>query len=73
MIYLTAAVIFVPLAKRFGLGSVLGYLMAGIAIGPYVMGFIGEEGKDLSSSVCTFDFSRSGWANKMRMLAIRRM
>lgn len=47
MIYLTAAVIFVPLAKRFGLGSVLGYLIAGVVIGPYVMGFIGEEGQDL--------------------------
>lgn len=35
MIYLGAAVIAVPLAKRFGLGSVLGYLIAGIAIGPF--------------------------------------
>ncbi len=41
-IYLTAAVIAVPLAKRFGLGSVLGYLVAGIVIGP-VIGFVGEE------------------------------
>jgi len=35
MIYLLAAVIAVPLAKRLGLGSVLGYLFAGIAIGPW--------------------------------------
>ena len=40
LLYLSAAVIFVPLAKRLGLGSVLGYLLAGIIIGPFVMGFI---------------------------------
>ena len=34
MIYLLAAVIAVPLAVRLGLGSVLGYLIAGIVIGP---------------------------------------
>ncbi len=47
VIYLTAAVVCVPLAKRFGLSSVLGYLLAGILIGPYVFGFIGEEGEDI--------------------------
>jgi monovalent cation:proton antiporter-2 (CPA2) family protein len=47
MIYLAAAVLFVPLAKRMGLGSVLGYLLAGVVIGPYVLGFIGQEGQDL--------------------------
>jgi monovalent cation:proton antiporter-2 (CPA2) family protein len=41
-IYLCAAVIAVPLAKRFGLGSVLGYLIAGIIIGP-VVGLVGDE------------------------------
>ena len=41
-IYLLAAVITVPLAKRFGLGSVLGYLVAGVVIGP-VMGLVGQE------------------------------
>ena len=35
LIYLAAAVICVPIAKRFGLGSVLGYLIAGAAIGPW--------------------------------------
>ena len=35
LIYLTAAVVFVPLASRFRLGSVLGYLLAGCAIGPW--------------------------------------
>jgi len=41
-IYLCAAVIAVPLARRFGLGSVLGYLIAGVVIGP-VVGLVGEE------------------------------
>ena len=41
-IYLAAAVIAVPLAKRFGLGSVLGYLVAGVVIGP-VAGLVGQE------------------------------
>jgi len=39
-IFLTAAVIVVPLAKRGGLGAVLGYLLAGIAIGPHVSGLV---------------------------------
>jgi CPA2 family monovalent cation:H+ antiporter-2/glutathione-regulated potassium-efflux system protein KefB len=40
-------VLIVPLAKRLGLGSVLGYLLAGIIIGPFLMGFIAEEGEEL--------------------------
>lgn len=47
MIYLAAAVVFVPLAKKAGMGSVLGYLLAGVIIGPFLLGFIGEEGKDI--------------------------
>ncbi|WP_294608102.1 cation:proton antiporter [uncultured Roseovarius sp.] len=39
-IYLAATVIAVPLAARLGLGSVLGYLLAGVLIGP-VFGFVG--------------------------------
>lgn len=42
-IYLLAAVVSVPLAKRLGLGSVLGYLFAGIIIGPFVLKFVGME------------------------------
>ena len=34
-IYLAAAVIAVPVAKKLGLGSIIGYLAAGIAIGPW--------------------------------------
>ena len=45
-IYLAAAVIAVPLAARLGLGSVLGYLAAGILIGP-VLGLVGSETEDL--------------------------
>ena len=45
-IYLGAAVIAVPLAARMGLGSVLGYLAAGIVIGP-VTGLVGTETQDL--------------------------
>jgi glutathione-regulated potassium-efflux system ancillary protein KefC len=40
--YLAAAVIAVPLAKRFGFGAVLGYLTAGIAIGPWGLKLINE-------------------------------
>lgn len=47
MVFLVMAVIFVPIAKRLGLGSVLGYLVAGIVIGPFVFGFIEKEGKDI--------------------------
>jgi monovalent cation:proton antiporter-2 (CPA2) family protein len=43
-IYLLAAVITVPVAKQLGLGSVLGYLLAGVAIGPYVLGLVGQGG-----------------------------
>lgn len=39
-IFLAAAVIAVPVSKRLGLGSVLGYLMAGLIIGPWGLGFI---------------------------------
>ena len=41
-IFLTAAVVSVPIAKRLGLGSVLGYLIAGIIIGPYLLNVIGK-------------------------------
>ena len=43
VIYLSAAVISVPLSKRLGLGSVLGYLIAGIIVGPFALGLVGEE------------------------------
>lgn len=46
IIYILAAIICVPIAKRLGMGSVLGYLIAGIVIGPYLLGFL-EEGEDI--------------------------
>lgn len=42
LVYLTAGVISVPLAKRLGLGSVLGYLIAGAVVGPFVLDLVGE-------------------------------
>lgn len=42
LIYLAATVLCVPLAKKAGLGSVLGYLLAGAAIGPWGLGLIAE-------------------------------
>ena len=47
LIYLATAIIFVPIAKKLGMGSVLGYLLGGIIIGPFFLGFVGEEGKDI--------------------------
>lgn len=47
LVYLAAAVISVPVARRLGLGSALGYLLAGVAIGPFVLGLVGEEGQDV--------------------------
>ena len=47
LIYLTAAVVCVPVAKRLGMGSVLGYLLAGMLIGPFILGLIGKEGEDI--------------------------
>ncbi|WP_319480364.1 monovalent cation:proton antiporter-2 (CPA2) family protein [uncultured Draconibacterium sp.] len=43
LIYLGAAVVSVPIAKKLGLGSVLGYLLAGIIIGPFVLRLVGNE------------------------------
>lgn len=42
LIFLSAAAIAVPLAKKFRLGSVLGYLLAGILIGPFGLSLIGD-------------------------------
>ena len=40
VIFLLAAVLAVPLAKRLQLGAVLGYLLAGVVIGPQALGLI---------------------------------
>ncbi len=41
-IFLTAAVVSVPIFKHLGLGSIIGYLVAGIIIGPYFLGLVGN-------------------------------
>ena len=45
VVYLGAAVLVVPLAKRLGMGAVLGYLVAGILIGPFGLRFV-ADGED---------------------------
>ena len=42
VVFLLATVIAVPLSKRFRLGAVLGYLLAGVAIGPQLFGLVGD-------------------------------
>ncbi len=43
LVFITAAVVFVPISKKLGLGSVLGYLIAGIVVGPQGIGFITDS------------------------------
>ena len=50
VVYLAGAVIVVPIASRMGLRSVLGYLAAGIIIGP-VMGLVGSETAELEQEM----------------------
>ena len=50
LVYLAAAVIAVPIARKFGLGAVLGYLLAGIAIGPWGLRLVVEVGDILHFS-----------------------
>jgi glutathione-regulated potassium-efflux system ancillary protein KefC len=50
VVYLAAAVAMVPIARRLGLGAVLGYLLAGIAIGPWGLGLITQVGDILHFS-----------------------
>ena len=45
--YLAAAVVAVPLAHRLGLGSILGYLLAGVLVGPAVLGWVGRFSTDV--------------------------
>jgi glutathione-regulated potassium-efflux system ancillary protein KefC len=42
LIYLAAAVVAVPVSKALGLGSIIGYLIAGVAIGPWGIGLVGN-------------------------------
>jgi len=47
LVFMGAAILLVPIAKKAGLSSVLGYLVAGILIGPFVLGFVGKNGQDI--------------------------
>lgn len=47
LIFLAVALLFVPIAKKLGIGSVLGYLIGGAIIGPFVLGLVGHEGEDI--------------------------
>ena len=42
VVFLLATVVAVPLTKRFRLGAVLGYLLAGVVIGPSVLGLVSD-------------------------------
>ncbi|WP_431267841.1 hypothetical protein [Dankookia sp. P2] len=53
-VYLCAAVLAVPIAKRLGLGSVLGYLLAGVAIGPFGLRLAGD-------AEAAMHFAESAW------------
>ena len=50
LIFLAAAVLAVPIAKALGLGSVMGYLVAGMAIGPWGLGLVRDGAQILSFS-----------------------
>jgi monovalent cation:proton antiporter-2 (CPA2) family protein len=43
LVYLSAGVLSVPIAQRLGLGSVLGYLIAGALIGPSALALVGDQ------------------------------
>ncbi|HSW14247.1 MAG TPA: monovalent cation:proton antiporter-2 (CPA2) family protein [Solimonas sp.] len=49
-LFLACAVLFVPLYRRLGLGAVLGYLSAGILIGPSALGLVEDVGQVLHFS-----------------------
>lgn len=50
LVFLLAAVIAVPLFKRFGLGAVLGYLAAGVVLGPFGVGVVGDAAPVMAAS-----------------------
>lgn len=47
LIFLGAAIFVVPIAKKFGLSSIIGYLLAGIVIGPFGFQLTGDNGQDI--------------------------
>ena len=62
-VFLAAAVIMVPLFQKAKLGAVLGFLVAGVAVGPFGLGLIDnveEPGRSPSWAWCSCSAS-SGW------------
>ena len=47
LIFLGAAIIMVPLGKKLGLSSVIGYILAGIVIGPFCLQLTGRDAADI--------------------------
>lgn len=47
LIFLGVAIIMVPLARKLGLSSVIGYILGGIIIGPYVLKLTGKDVNDI--------------------------
>ena len=50
LVFLLAAVVAVPVFKRFGLGAVLGYLVAGVLLGPHALRVIADAEPVLAAS-----------------------
>lgn len=55
LIFLGAAILMVPLMKKFGLSSVIGYIAGGIIIGPYILKLTGHNG-DVKDIMHTTEF-----------------
>jgi monovalent cation:proton antiporter-2 (CPA2) family protein len=75
LVYLTAGVIAVPLFRRLGLGSVLGYLIAGGVIGPWCLRLISDPATVLQFSefgVVLLLFLIGLELNAQRVWALRR-
>lgn len=47
LLFLGVAIIMVPLARKLGLSSVIGYILGGIIIGPYVLKLTGKDVDDI--------------------------
>ena len=61
---LGAALFFVTLFRKLGLGATLGYIVGGAIIGPYALGLIGEADRSwrCRKSASRFCYSSSGWS-----------
>ena len=53
LVYLVSMVVMVPIAKRFGLGAIFGYLLAGVIVGPQGLALL-TGSKDYTSQLAVF-------------------